>query len=156
MATKPLSGPDLGMSAASMVSRELALQDSVSTMLVCGCADGRWKACRPRLRAWNCQDPEFLEALALRSPEPESKPRDPNCPHCVMEGQPASFHTPPISHRQRQGFCQPVARRETSGARHVGQALGGFHSTQPVPTLPNTGQSSGLRARDWQVSQSLS
>lgn len=31
----------------------------------------------------------------------ESKLRDPNRPHCVMEAQPASFHTPPISQRQR-------------------------------------------------------
>lgn len=146
---KPLSGLDLGMSGTSVVSRELALQDSVSTMLICRCANGRWKSCHPRLRTWNCQGPEFLEALALRSPEPESKPRDPTCPRCVMEAQPASFHTPPISQRQRQGFCQPVACRETSGARHIGQVLGGFHSTQPVPTLPNTVQTSGLRARDF-------
>lgn len=54
MVKKPLSGPDLRMSAASVASREPALQDSVSTMLVCRCANGRWGACGPRLRTWNC------------------------------------------------------------------------------------------------------
>lgn len=71
----------------------------------------------------------------------ESKPRDPNRPHCVMEASQLHFTPHPLAKGRDlspQGFCQAVACRETSGARHTGQVLGGFHSTQAVPTLPNT------------------
>jgi hypothetical protein len=46
----------------------------------------------------------------------ESKPRDPNWPHCVMEAQPVSLHTPPISHRASASLW-PAGRPQEPGIR---------------------------------------
>lgn len=77
----------------------------------------------------------------------ESKPRDPNCPHCVMEAQPASFHSPSLSQRLLQacglqgGLRSPVTRE--------GGLLGKLHGTPACATLTTTVKPGDLRARDF-------
>lgn len=96
---KPLSELHVRMSAASVVTRGAGMVGlcvyNVGLQLC------KWKVGSSGHGTVKAQSSWRHLRDGLLDNTSESKPRDPSRPHCVMEAQPASFHTPPISQRQR-------------------------------------------------------
>lgn len=138
------------MSAVSVGSWELALQDSIYNDGLQMC---KWKvgSLWPKAQDMGLSRPRVPGGTSFTvswtTNTSESKPRDPNWPLTVRWRPRQSHFTshPSVKGRDRaSASLWPAGRPQEPGTR--GKMLGGLHSTQRVPTLLNAVQPSGLRA----------